>query len=149
MILFFEMKRTRFQRLSTQLISRHCSLTCLWFHINVYNESESHSKENSAIQDILIHQKVSNLVNSLHLTNATSLRCVNVIVWGRWRHYNVDFMINDLFGQIKLLNIMIDVSELWIHASIIIMYSSISRRNGLCFTLGESDMCGEFRKNSR
>ena len=46
------------------------------FHINVHNELESNSKENSAIQDISIHQKVSNLVNSLHLTNAT---CVKVM----------------------------------------------------------------------
>ena len=43
------------------------------FHINVQNELQSNSKENSAIQDISIHQKVSNLVNSVHLTNATSV----------------------------------------------------------------------------
>ena len=44
------------------IISRHC------------NVSESNFKENSGIQNILIHQKSSNLVNSLLLKYATSVK---------------------------------------------------------------------------
>ena len=70
------------------IISHHC------------NASESNFKENLGIQNILIHQKSSNLANSLLLTFATSVE-----VWDNMAslHSFDDFISSDLIGQ-KFLN---------------------------------------------
>ena len=52
------------------------SLTCASSHINVMRPKVIF-KENIGIQDIFIHQKASNLVNSLLLTYATSVEVWN------------------------------------------------------------------------
>ena len=47
------------------------------------------------MQDILIHQKTSNLVNSLLLTYATSVNVWDSMV----SYYNVDYISRELIGQ--------------------------------------------------
>ena len=74
-----------------------CSLTCALSHINVIRPKVIF-KESLGIQDILIHRKTSNLVNSLLPAYATRLMCGTI-----WRHYNDDFISSDLIGQ-KFLN---------------------------------------------
>ena len=65
--------------------------TNLCFFSHQCNASESTFKENLGIQDILIHQKASNFVN----TNMQQVLMCGII----WRHYNDDFISNDLIGQ--------------------------------------------------
>ena len=70
---------------------------------NQCNVLESNFKENLGIQDFLIHQKASNLVNSLLIT--ICLHMQQVLMCGTcWGHYsnNDDFISSNLIGQIFL-----------------------------------------------
>ena len=73
------------------------SLTCASSRITVMRLRVNYFKENLGIHDILIHQKSSNLVNSLLLAYAKVLRCGTI-----WRHDNDDFISSALIGQIDL-----------------------------------------------
>lgn len=76
------------------------AFTYLWIISHQFNVSESNFKENICIQNILINQKASKLVNSLLLSCA-----INVKVWDNMASlYNdgIDFISSDLIGQIFL-----------------------------------------------
>ena len=75
------------------LLSVHLLCMCIISHH--CHAAESNFKENEGTQDILIHQKSSNLVNSLF----QMLRCRTI-----WRYYNDVFIRSDLIGQ-KFLNV--------------------------------------------
>lgn len=61
---------------------------CTWIISHQYNESGCDFKENLDIHDILYHQKVSHLVNSLLLTTQQVLICGTIWRYSRYSSHN-------------------------------------------------------------
>ena len=93
--------------------------TYLCFFSHQYNASESNFKENLGIQDILIHQKASNLVHSL-LTYATRVNVWDNMATLQWWFYQQQCDWSDISEWLTCRNCELKIRWTCFHVAILI-----------------------------